>query len=217
MLKKKILCVGYREWALKIYKDLKKYKKVKVKIIKNKKDITFSKISKFKPDIILFYSWSWKIHKKIILNFKSYMLHPSDLPKFRGGSPIQNQIIRGFKKTKLSLFRMNDILDGGNILSKKSINLEGNIDNIFDEIYKKGKILTIGLLSNKYREKKQNLKKGSIYKRRKKEDSEITIKEIKSKSNKYFFNKVRMLTDPYPNSFIKCGNNKRLYITKAKI
>ena len=26
-------------------------------------------------------------------------LHESNLPKFRGGSPIQNQIIKGIKKT----------------------------------------------------------------------------------------------------------------------
>ena len=27
------------------------------------------------------------------------MLHPSPLPKYRGGSPIQNQIINGEKKS----------------------------------------------------------------------------------------------------------------------
>lgn len=214
---KKVLCVGYREWALKIYKDLKKYKSIKIKIIEKKKDLNFTKIKKFNPDLILFYSWSWKIEEKIIFNFKSYMLHPSNLPKFRGGSPIQNQIIRGFKKTKLSLFRIDNTFDGGNILSKKTISLQGNISNIFKEIYLKGKILTIGLLKGAYKEKKQKLKNGSIYKRRKEIESEITPKELKTKTNEYLYNKVRMLTDPYPNAYIKCRNNKKLYITDTKI
>ena len=32
----------------------------------------------------------------------------ADLPKFRGGSPIQNQIIRGIDKTKTTAFLMNE-------------------------------------------------------------------------------------------------------------
>ena len=43
------------------------------------------------------------------------MLHPSPLPKFRGGSPIQNQIIRNKKKSMVTIFRINNILDGGDI------------------------------------------------------------------------------------------------------
>ena len=42
---------------------------------------------------MLFYGWSWKIEEEIYANYMSIMLHPSDLPKFRGGSPIQNQIL----------------------------------------------------------------------------------------------------------------------------
>ena len=33
------------------------------------------------------------------------MLHPSPLPKFRGGSPIQNQIIRGKKSLQLQYLK----------------------------------------------------------------------------------------------------------------
>ena len=44
------------------------------------------------PDIVLFYGWSWKVSEKLINKFDCLMLHPSPLPKYRGGSPIQNQI-----------------------------------------------------------------------------------------------------------------------------
>ena len=35
----KIVCVGYRSWALSIYKELRKNKKLKILIIDNKKKI----------------------------------------------------------------------------------------------------------------------------------------------------------------------------------
>ena len=72
-------------------------------------------------------------------------------------------------------------------------------------------------MKNKLKEKKQILKSGSLYKRRRKADSEITLQEIKTKSSVYLYNKIRMLTDPYPNAFIRCKNNKKLYIIGAKL
>jgi hypothetical protein len=50
------------------------------------------------------------------------------------------------------------------------ISLEGNIDDVFKEIFEKGLLMTEELLKNKLKEKKQNLKLGSIYKRRKEAD-----------------------------------------------
>ena len=48
------------------------------------------------------------------------MLHPSPLPKFRGGSPIQNQIIRGEKISAVTIFKINKIIDGGDIYFQKN-------------------------------------------------------------------------------------------------
>ena len=120
----KILCVGYRDWALKIYTNLKKRKKNI--FLHYTKSYLEKKIFKVNPDIILFYGWSWIIKKKIFKNYDCFMLHPSPLPKYRGGSPIQNQIIQGITKSGITLFRMNNDLDQGNILLQKRINLSGS-------------------------------------------------------------------------------------------
>ena len=108
----RILCIGYRTWALSIYFNLKKkFPNYKIKILKKKKRLSFRSIKKFNPKLILFYGWSWMVDEKIFKNYTSLMLHPSDLPKFRGGSPIQNQIINGVKNLqslylKLIIFLM---------------------------------------------------------------------------------------------------------------
>ena len=47
------------------------------------------------------------------------MLHPSPLPKYRGGSPIQNQIINGESKSAVTLFKINNKIDQGDIIYQK--------------------------------------------------------------------------------------------------
>lgn len=212
----KIICYGYRSWSLNIYLELKFKTNNKIYIFSKKNDLKVSVIKKIKPDLILFYGWSWKIQNSIIENYKCMMLHPSDLPKFRGGSPIQNQIIRGINSTKLTLFRMNNIVDGGNIIYKKKLSLKGNIEDIFNRLEKIGLELTIKFLKGNYKEIKQNHSKATYYKRLI-NNSEITMKDLRSESSSYIFNKIRMLTDPYPNAYIKTKDNKKILIRAVKL
>ena len=143
------------------------------------------------------------------------MLHPSKLPLFAGGSPLQNQIIRNVKKSAVTLFIMNEKIDQGNIIAQKKIMLTGELDNIFNRIITTGTQLSLKIIKKKYKEKK--IKVSKIYKRRKPSQSEITLKEIREKNAKYLYNKIRMLQDPYPNAYIKTFDGKKLLIQKASI
>ena len=87
-----------------------------------------------KPEIIFFPDWSWIIPNEIISNYKCICFHESNLPKFRGGSPIQNQIIRGITKTKTTAFIMNEKIDAGDIILQKNLSLEGSIQEIFSRM-----------------------------------------------------------------------------------
>ncbi len=209
----KILCVGYRDWAIKIYKNLSKTKKHKIYYHFKKTNLS-KKISKIKPNIILFYGWSWMIKKKIYNTYDSFMLHPSPLPKYRGGSPLQNQIINGEKKSAVTIFKINEILDGGDIYFQKEMFLNGSLNQIFNKIVRLGTEGTLKIINKKrFKVIKQNHLKSTFYKRRGPEQSEITLGEIKNKSAEYIYNKIRMLEDPYPNAFIKL-KGKKLFIKK---
>lgn len=145
------------------------------------------------------------------------MLHPSPLPKFRGGSPIQNQIIRGKKISAVTIFKINKIIDGGDIYFQKKFSLNGTLQQIFERIVKLGIEGTKKILSQKkIRVKKQNHNKSTYFRRRSPKESEITMYEIKNKSAEYILSKIRMLDDPYPNAFIKV-KNKKILIKKATI
>ena len=209
----KVLGIGYRDWAISIYKNLSK-NKIKIKILK-KKNISLKEINKYNPDIILFYGWSKKVSNRIVEKYKCVMLHPSKLPDFAGGSPLQNQIIRNIKKSAITLFVMNKKIDQGNIIAQKMIMLTGELRDIFNRIVKTGTLLSLNIIKKNYIEKKIRVNK--IYKRRSPSQSEITHEEIKTKNAIYLYNKIRMLQDPYPNAYIKTFDGKKLYIQKASI
>ena len=99
----KIACVGYRSWALNIYEKIIKTGDHKILLQSSENLFNEKDIYDFSPDLILFYGWSKIVPEKIINDFICLMLHPSDLPKFRGGSPIQNQILNKIYKTIINL------------------------------------------------------------------------------------------------------------------
>ena len=117
----KILCVSYREWALNIYENISKKPEHEFLIIHDHESYSDELVDKFSPDLILFYGWSWLVSKEIINNYQCVMLHPSPLPKYRGGSPIQNQIINNEKVDDIDLatnLKPNEICEA---LKKKNI------------------------------------------------------------------------------------------------
>ena len=213
----KILCVGYRDWALKIYKNIQEKVEHSFLLIESEEDFSEAKIYAFDPDLILFYGWSKIISDKIINDYLCLMLHPSDLPKFRGGSPIQNQIINGVKKTKISIFRINSEIDAGDIVAKAPLDLTGSLSNIFKRITDAGTQLTIDFLNNGIKFSPQDHSQATYFKRRSPEESEITLDELENCSSEYLFNKIRMLDDPYPNAFISGSDGKKIYIKKAEL
>jgi methionyl-tRNA formyltransferase len=129
------------------------------------------------------------------------------LPKFRGGSPIQNQIIRGIKKTKTTSFIMNEKLDAGDILIQKDLSLEGSLNDIFSRMISNDYFLINKIINSKFKKQKQT-GKITTYKRRKPEESELDTLDF---SKKYLYNFIRMLADPYPNAFIKIGKKKIIF------
>jgi methionyl-tRNA formyltransferase len=145
------------------------------------------------------------------------MLHPSPLPRYRGGSPIQNQIIAGEKTSAVSIFLMTGELDAGDILGQEPLSLEGSLADIFSKISEIGVRLTKRIIEKGLNPVPQDHSQASYYKRRKQTDSEITHTELANASAQYLFDKIRMLADPYPNAFIRTADGKRLLITSARI
>ena len=213
----RIACVGYRAWALEIYDRLASTTDHQFLIFRSESQFCEDCLEDFAPDIVLLYGWSWKISESLVKSFDCIMLHPSPLPKYRGGSPIQNQIIRGEIVSAVTLFLMDEGLDTGPILAQKSMSLEGGIDEIFSRMAQLGYELTIRLLNDGMKPVAQNDQEATLYSRRTPAESEITRQEIASKTAKYLNDKIRMLQPPYPRAFISTVDGKKLVILKTQI
>ena len=213
----KIACVGYREWALSIYDELAKQTDHQYLIFRSRTQYEDQVLVDFDPKLVLFYGWSWVVPEEITKGFNCVMLHPSPLPKYRGGSPIQNQIIAGETASAVTLFLMDQGIDTGPILVQKKFSLEGSIMEILKRIQEIGTELTLELLSKGLNPIPQEKDEASVFSRRKPTQSEITLEEIHNQSASYLYNKIRMLQSPYPNAFIKTTDGRRLVITEAYV
>jgi len=211
----KVLYCGYRNWSIKSLMVLKGLcGNTEFTIAKTKKE--FDILSKTKHDVTLLVGWSHILPSEYVENNFTAVIHPSDLPEYAGGSPIQNQIIDGLVESKVTLFKATSKLDEGPIIDKRHLDLSGNLTAIFNRL----SFATIELIKN-FLEKFPNhseipQKSGKITcQRRTPEMSEITIEELENCTVKELYNKIRCLADPYPNAFIKTKDGK-LYITGAK-
>jgi methionyl-tRNA formyltransferase len=213
----KIACVGYRPWALNIYHRLEQETDHVFLKINGLAQFDEELIKDFKPDLVLFYGWSWKIPPSLINSLTCLMLHPSPLPKYRGGSPVQNQIIAGETQSAVSVFIMTNEMDAGDLLGQLPLSLSGSLDQIFADIEAAGFIITLKILQQGLLPQAQNHADATYCKRLTPAESEITLQDLQGKTASYLYNKIRMLADPYPNAFIRTSDGKKLLIKVAEV
>ena len=151
------------------------------------------------PRYIFFPHWSWIVSDEIIDEYECICFHMTDLRYGRGGSPLQNLIIQGFKETKLTALRMEKDLDAGPIYYKKSLNLCGSAS----DIYKRSGKLCWNMISDFVKDNPiPTPQRGVItsFKRRSSDESLIP----KKLPLEDIYNYIRMLDAPgYPKAFIE--------------
>jgi len=123
----------------------------------------------------------------------------TDVPFGRGGSPLQNLIVRGHRRTKLTALRMVEDFDAGPVYFKEELCLEGNAE----EIYIRASYLSAEMIHRiilEHPKPQPQTGESVIFKRR--EPQESRIPELPSLQGLYDF--IRMLdAEGYPRAFIK--------------
>jgi len=77
-------------------------------------------ISEIKPDLIVVIAFGQKIGKQLINSSRggAINVHSSLLPKYRGAAPVNWAIIKGERKTGISIITLADKMDAGDILGQ---------------------------------------------------------------------------------------------------
>lgn len=170
-------------------------------------------------DVLLVFGWSWMIPGDVVDNVLCICNHPSPLPKYRGGTPTQCQIIAGETTSMVSLFRMQKGMDDGPIYLQREFSMEGHLADIFTRAEKVGIELTLelldGLAAGTLTPREQNHAEATINVRRTPADSELTPEKL-GKPRDYLWNFTRMLEDPYPNAFVTLNNGVRLLLKRTE-
>ncbi len=85
----------------------------------------------FEPATIFFLHWSWRVPDEIIGRYECICFHMTPVPYGRGGSPLQNLIVRGHEATVLSALRMVHEMDAGPVYMTRELSLYGSAEEIY--------------------------------------------------------------------------------------
>ncbi len=219
----RVTFLGYRSWALTAIKEVCQICRIEVIDLIESNEEYQKKVLQYKDgyvDCIVLLGWSWIITEDILKRFLCVGIHPSDLPMFRGGSPIQHQIINGLETTKISLMTISENgVDIGDIWAKEEWDMTGNTMKVIFEHLKDSSVKLLKNFFDNFYDLSpvpQNLKEGSYYERRKPEDSKVTWELLSTMDLKKVYNLIRALTDPYPNIYIEDHAGNRLYFKEVE-
>ncbi len=182
-----------------------------------KSDEILEKLKSYKPDVFIVIAYGKKL-PKTLLNipvYGAYNVHFSLLPRWRGAAPVNWAVLSGDVETGVTIMKMDEGLDTGDILLQEKVPIDNNETSI--DVFEKLIPLGVELLfkSLEMIEKgnvnftKQDEKYATYARPFKKQDGLIDWK----KSAKEIHNMVRGL-QPWPGAFTYL-QNKLLKIWKS--
>tara|TARA_B100000963_G_C22634875_1_gene677060 strand:+ start:3699 stop:4583 length:885 start_codon:yes stop_codon:yes gene_type:complete len=206
-----------------ILKKIKnKIKKINIHILNKNKLNSKNKIFNIKTDLFILCGFPYILKKELfnIPKFGTLNLHAGPLPNYRGGSPLNWQIINGERKIGLSIIKINTKIDGGSLINQKFFKLKKNQD--IKDVHKIANKIFPEMLYRSIRKitcfKKPFIKKNNYlskyYKQRTYKDGQIFWRKF---DNKRIYNLVRAITTPYPGAFTYNSERKKIIILKVSI
>jgi methionyl-tRNA formyltransferase len=172
------------------------------------------------PDICIVAGFSMLIPADILdkAKFGFWNLHAGKVPGYRGGSPLNWQLINGEKVCGVSILQMVEELDAGPVLAESQFKIE-ELDTISElhtkaesEFYNLIERLLVDPLKSKKNAKKQPQFGFRYWHQRSDEDGWLNPQIMDSVSAHRF---IRALTRPYPGAWVLI-KGKKLRIFEAK-
>ncbi len=199
---KKIVDTPVKEVAKKY--NIPVYQPVKIRL-----DYEF--VKDIKPDIILTFAYGQIIPKEVLdmPKINSLNLHASILPFYRGAAPIERAIMNGEKESGVSLMKMVEQMDAGEVYYIKRFDIleSDNYLDVVSKIIESSKYIIDNVLmkvvNQEIKGEEQDESKVTFANKIKPEDEKIDLSSTKEE----VFNKVRALS-PNIGAYLYLGNKK---------
>lgn len=176
-------------------------------------------LNKHRIDWLFIIGWS-QIAKKQVLNAPRYGcigMHPTLLPIGRGRAAIPWAILKGLKQTGVTMFKLDEGVDTGDIIGQGIITLDECTSA--SELYTKVNEMHVFLITkywndivnNRITLVKQDETEATVWPGRNPEDGEITKDMTTDEADRL----IRAVTHPYPGAFFQ-DQGKKIRIWSAK-
>jgi len=183
-----------------------------------KEESFIREISKISPDLLIVVSYGKILPKEVldIPEIYAINLHASLLPKYRGAAPINWAIINGETETGITIIKMNEYMDRGDILTSRKVKIEpedtaGSLSDRLARIGADSLLETIELIEkDKAVQLSQDDRAATFAPRIKKDDARIDW----SKTSVEISNFIRGM-NPHPGAFTYIGE-KLIKIWKTR-
>jgi methionyl-tRNA formyltransferase len=126
-----LLLLSSRLWNCSLADRLSRRLNRPVESITAPSQLTPEAVAATDPHWIFVTHWSHLIPESIWGQWPTVIFHMTDLPYGRGGSPLQNLILRGHTSTMLTALRCSAGLDAGDVYLKHPLSLNGSAEEIF--------------------------------------------------------------------------------------
>jgi methionyl-tRNA formyltransferase len=210
----KIIIATIKSWNIDNAEKLRRAVagKHEITIITKPEDFTLEVVNAIDPRYIFFPHWSWYIPASIFTKHACIGFHETDVPFGRGGSPIQNLIVRGFKETVISAIDIADDMDAGDVYMKHpGLSLDGTVAEILKRASNIIFETMIPDLLDHPRVPLPQTGEVTVFTRRKDNEipGDITLEQC--------YDRIRMLDgEGYPSAYILHGKHK-IEFTRAQL
>ncbi len=175
-------------------------------------------IRELSPDVMLVLGWYYMVPAEVRELAKSgaWGIHASLLPKYAGGAPLVWAMIEGETETGVTLFKLDDGIDDGDIIDQKKFTIDD--DDTISEVYDKAILASKEILAdalNTYPNinfSPQDKSGVKVWPQRSPEDGRIDW----NWDSKRIRNFIRAQTRPYPGAWTEI-NGKKVTIWDADI
>lgn len=187
------------------------------------KDIAQEKelILKLKSELAIICGWRQIIPKEILdIPTKGFVgFHPTLLPYGRGPAPIINSILLGLKESGVSMYRISEGIDDGEIIGQEKFTIDDN--DYASDVYQKVIIASKKLINfylhllahGRINTTKQDESKVFTFPKRSIRDNKI---DLEKESAQEIYAKIRAFSEPYNGAYIE-KDGSRLVIWRAEL
>lgn len=199
-MKDRYIILSEKSWHKELFYNLSEYYFGEEWILlETKNEFNIDALKKINPRKIFIPHWSYIIPNEIFNQYECIVFHMTDLPFGRGGSPLQNLILRGLTTTMISAIKVEKGIDTGDVYLKKQLELSGTAKEIFIRASHVIELMIKEIIDHEVQPTPQ-MGEVVLFARRKESESNI----INIQSMEKLFDHIRMLDcDGYPLSYFE--------------